>query len=155
MLWIGICVHPYTVIPVQVGGGYWGFWISGVDLSLCDTLYCHCWGSNPSWSTICFHMICVENDLASWYMLCMEYAATLTVIRLCRLGVDFGVLVLGVDLSLSDVVMSLSRPQQASDWIPDPYWMYSSALWLCCAWAHGATHTVICLCRLGVDFGVF
>ncbi len=23
MLWMGICVHPYTVIPVQVVGKFW------------------------------------------------------------------------------------------------------------------------------------
>jgi hypothetical protein len=37
---------------------------------------------------------------------------------------------LGADLSPSDVVMSLLRLQQASDWIPHPYWMYTK--YQCC-----------------------
>ncbi len=47
---------------------------------------------------------------------------SLTLICLGRSGVDFEVL--GVDLCWCDVVMSLLRLQQASDWIPHPYWMY-------------------------------
>ena len=79
---------------------------------------------------------------------------SLTLIRLCRSGVDFGVL--GVDLSWCDVVMSLLRLQQASDWIPHPYWMYTKCFGtlICCVWAYGATLTVMSLCRSGVDFGV-
>jgi hypothetical protein len=82
------------------------------------------------------------------------YGSTLTVIRLCRSGADFGVL--GVDLSKCDVIMSLLRLQQASDWIPYPYWMYTKCfdILICCVWAYGSTLTVIRLCRLGVDFGV-
>jgi hypothetical protein len=67
-------------------------------------------------------------------------------------GLDFGVS--GVDLSPSDGVMSLLRLQhQASDWIPDPYWMYTKCFGDFCVWAYGTTLTVICLCRLGEDFG--
>jgi hypothetical protein len=36
MLWMGIWVHPYTVMPVQVRGG--GFWIIGVWASPNDVV---------------------------------------------------------------------------------------------------------------------
>jgi hypothetical protein len=35
MLWMGICLHPYTVVPVQVRGG---FWTIGVGLSPSDVV---------------------------------------------------------------------------------------------------------------------
>ena len=64
---------------------------------------------------------------------------------------------LGVDLSLSDVVMSWLRLQQASDWTPHPYWMYTKcvgSIW--CEWAAGSTLTLLgLLCRWGADFGVW
>ncbi len=88
-------------------------------------------------------------------MLCMgiwghHYIHTL----LCKSEVNFGVL--GVDLSLYDVVMSLLRLQQASDWTPHPYWIYTKPFGtlICCVCANGATPTVMHLCRSGVDFGV-
>jgi len=73
---------------------------------------------------------------------------------LCRSGVEFWDL--RVDLSRYDVVMSLLRLLQASDWIPHPYWMYTKPFGtlICCVWAYGATLTVIHLCRCGVGFGV-
>ncbi len=27
MLWMGIWVHPYTVLPVQVGPKFWKIWV--------------------------------------------------------------------------------------------------------------------------------
>ncbi len=67
--------------------------------------------------------------------------------------VDFGDF--RVDLSPSDVVMSWLRLQQASDWTPHPYWMYTkcfrSLRW--CEWPYEFTLTLIGLCRWGADFG--
>jgi hypothetical protein len=54
--------------------------------------------------------------LICWGLTC---GSTLTVLGLCRSGVDFKVF--GVDLSPFNVKMSLLRLQQASDWIPHPY----------------------------------
>ena len=55
----------------------------------------------------------------------------------------------------SDVVMSWLRLHQASDWIPHPYWMYTkcfrSLRW--CEWPYEFTLTLIGLCRWGADFG--
>ncbi len=74
---------------------------------------------------------------------------------LCKSGVDFGFW--GVDLSPCNVVMSWMRLQQASDWIPHPYWMYTKCFGtlICWVWAYGATLTVIRLWRSRVDFGVW
>ena len=84
-----------------------------------------------------------------------ESTLTLTLLGLCRWGTDFGLL--GVHLSLRDVVVVTSwlRLQQASDWIPHPYWMYAkcfrSLRW--CEWPYEFTLTLIGLCRWGADFG--
>jgi hypothetical protein len=53
------------------------------------------------------------------------YGSTLilTLLHTCTSGWWF--LFFGVDLSLIDVVMSWLRLQQASDWTPHPYWMYT------------------------------
>ena len=73
-----------------------------------------------------------------------------------HLQVGGGVGVLGVDLSPNDIVASLLRLQQASDWISHPYWMYTKCfgILICCVWAYEGTLTVIRLCRSRVDFGV-
>jgi hypothetical protein len=73
-----------------------------------------------------------------------------------HLQVGGGVGVLGVDLSPNDIVASLLRLQQASDWISHPYWMYTKCfgILICCVLAYEGTLTVIRLCRLRVDFGV-
>ena len=81
------------------------------------------------------------------------YGCTLTLLRLCRLGVDFRKL--GVGLSPSDVVMSWLRLQTPVDCIPHPYHMYTKCFstLICCEWAYGSTLTLLCLCRSGVvDF---
>ena len=85
-------------------------------------------------------------------MLCMgiwDHPYTYSDAPLCRSGVDFEVL--RVDPSRYDVVMSLLRLLQASDWIPHPYWMYTKPFGtlICCVWAYGSSLTVIRLCRSG------
>ena len=69
----------------------------------------------------------------------------------------------GVLLSLRDVVIVMSwvRLQQASDWIPHPYWMYAKCfgtlIW--CEWSYGSILTLLGICAgweigfvfLGVD----
>ncbi len=75
--------------------------------------------------------------------------------HLCRSGLDFGVS--GVDLSQCDVVISLLRPQQASDWNAHPYdWILCNVFWyldMLCMGIYRTTLTVIRLCRSRVDFG--
>ena len=62
-----------------------------------------------------------------------------------HLQVGGGVGVLGVDLSPNDIVASLLRLQQASDWISHPYWMYTKCFGtvICCVWAYGAALTML------------
>ena len=54
------------------------------------------------------------------------YGPTLTLLRLCRSGVDFRII--GVGPSPSDVVMSWLRLQTPMDCIPHPYHMYTKCL---------------------------
>ena len=91
-----------------------------------------------------------------WYlgMLCMgiwDHPYSDTPLQVAGGFWDYG----GRPESPCDVVMSLLRLHQASDWIPHPYWMYTKCCGtlICCVWAYGATLTVIRLCRLGMDFG--
>jgi hypothetical protein len=80
------------------------------------------------------------------------YGSTLTLISLCRWGADL--VFFGVDLSPSDVVMSWSRLQQASDWIPHPYWMYAKCfgtlIW--CEWSYGSTIYTVRHVQVGAVF---
>ena len=87
-------------------------------------------------------------------LICCEwaYGCSLTLLRLCRLGVDFRKI--GLELSLSDVVMSWLRLQTPVDCIPHPYHMYTKCLitLICRGWAYGCALTLLRLCRSGVDF---
>jgi hypothetical protein len=92
-------------------------------------------------------------------LICCVWAcgATLAFIHLCRAGVDFEVL--GVDLSPYDVVMSLLRLQQASDWDPTSILDVYKAFWyldmLCIGiwiWGHPCIHAPLQV--RGVDFGI-
>ena len=80
------------------------------------------------------------------------YGSTLTVVCLCRSGVDFWDF--GVDLSLSDDVMSWLRLKPLLECIPHPYDMYTKCFstLICYEWVNGSTLTLVCLCRSGVDF---
>ena len=52
MLWMGIWVHPYMVIPVQVGAKFWKI---GVRQSP-NVLWCHAWGCKPPLSASHIHI---------------------------------------------------------------------------------------------------
>ena len=80
------------------------------------------------------------------------YGCTLTLLRLGRLGADYRKI--GVGQSLSDVVMSWLRLQTCLECIPHPCHMYTKCFstLICCGWAYGSALTLLCLCRLGVDF---
>ena len=80
------------------------------------------------------------------------YGCTLTLLRLCRSGVDFRKIELSP--SPSDVVMSWLRLQTRTDCIPHPCHMYTKCFstLICCGWAYGCTLTLLRLCRSGVEF---
>ena len=80
------------------------------------------------------------------------YGFALTLLCLCRLGVEFGKI--GVGQSLSDVVMSWLRLQTCLECIPHPNHMYRQCFstLICCGWAYGSALTLLCLCRSGVEF---
>ena len=106
---MGIWVHPYTVTPVRVGVDFRkiGAWLNPSDvvkswLRLQKASECI---PHPYWMyTKCFSTL-IWCD--------RSYGSTLTLLGMCRWGVGF--FFWGVDLSLSDVVMSWLRPQEASD----------------------------------------
>jgi len=81
------------------------------------------------------------------------YGCTLTLLRLCRSGVDFRKIELSP--SPSDVVMSWLRLQTHLECIPHPCHMYTKCFstLICHGWAYGCTLTLLCMRRLGVYFG--
>ncbi len=149
---MGIWDHPYRCTPLCRSRVDFG--VLGVDLSpwCCNVMVEATTGFrlDPAFILYWMYTKCF-GTLICWVW---AFGATLPVIRLCRSGVDFGFW--GVDLSPCNVVMSWMRLQQASDWIPHPYWMYTKCFGtlICCVWAYGATLTAVSLCRSRVDFGV-
>ena len=84
------------------------------------------------------------------------YGCTLTLLHLCRSGVDFRKIELSPP-SPSDVVMSWLRLQTCLECIPHPCHMYTQCFstLICCGWAYGCTITLLRLCtRSGVDFRI-
>ncbi len=88
-------------------------------------------------------------------MVIWSHGSTPYTVSHLQLGGEVGFVFLGVDLSLSDVVMSWLRLQQASDCIPHPIWMYTKCfgalIW--CEWSCGSNLTLLGLCRWGAYFG--
>jgi hypothetical protein len=146
ILWMGIWVPPYTVMPVQVGSGR----KTGVGRSLSDVVM--------SWLRLQTHLESMPHPF-HMYTKCFDtlichgwaYVCALTLFCLCRLGVDFRKI--GVSRSLSDVVMSWLRLQTCLECIPHPCHMYTKCFstLICCGWAYGSALTLFCLCRSGVD----
>jgi hypothetical protein len=85
MLWMGIWVHPYTAIPVEVGAKFLkiGVWVNPNDVGVSWLRLQEASDSipHPYWMyTMCFHtLIC-----CGW-----AYGCTLTLI-LVQVGVNFG-----------------------------------------------------------------
>ncbi len=92
----------------------------------------HCWGSKPPWAASHIHIIFIQSVLAPWYAVDEHIRCTVTLLHLCKLGVDFRKI--GVGLSRSDVVMSWLRLQTPVDCIPHPYHMYTKCFstLICC-----------------------
>jgi hypothetical protein len=61
---------------------------------------------------------------------------------------------IGVDLRASDIVKSWPRLKPPVEYISYPYWMYTKCFItvICYGCAYGSTLTMLCLCRMGVDF---
>ena len=117
MLWMGIWVHRHCY---ACAGWGWIFGDNGVDLSPSDVVM--------TWLKLQTHMDCCPhpywiNTMCFTILICYEwvYWSTLTLLCLCRLGVD----IRGYwgSLSLSDVVMSWLRLKPPVECIPHPYWM--------------------------------
>ncbi len=86
MLWMGIWVHPYTVIPVQVGTKFWKI---GVRRSSNDVAV--------SWLRLYIpHQYWMYIKCLSTFICCgWAYGCTLSLLYLCTWGPNFGKLWLG------------------------------------------------------------
>ncbi len=150
MPWMGTWVHPHTaalVCPVGLDFRKNGVWLSLSDVVMWWLRLQTTVDDIPlpyDMYTKCFiTLVC-----CGW-----AYGSTLTLLRMCRWGVDFRKIETG--LSPSDVVMSLFRLQTHLKCIPLPYHMYTKCFstLLCCGWAYGSTLTLLCLCRWGWILG--
>ena len=92
-------------------------------------------------------IIGIKSILASYYAVEGNMGAPLTLLCLCRSGVDFRKI--GLSPSPSDVVMSWLRLQTCLECIPHPCHMYIQCFstLICCGWAYGCTLTLLHLCR--------
>ncbi len=57
ILWMGIWVHPYTVMPVQVG---LSFWKNGLRRLSPSDFWCHSWGYKSPLTASHIHIICIK-----------------------------------------------------------------------------------------------
>ena len=147
MLWMGIWVHPYAVIRVQVGVSCRenGVWPSLYDvvvswLRLQTPIDCI---PHPYWMyTKCFSTL----RCCGW-----AYGCIIIAVIHVQVGVDFREN--GVWPSLYDVAVSWLRLQTPIDCIPHPYWMYTKCLSTlrCCGWAYGYPYRCI-TCAGGGEF---
>jgi hypothetical protein len=159
MLFIGILGHPCSDTPLQVGLDFGILWVDcWPGVSRCDVIMSKlrlqqssdCWIPHTYWMyTKCFGtLICYLQ--ANW--------ATLAVVRLCRLGLDFGIL--WVDcVYLWAHVMSWCQSWGYNSLQTESHIHIGCIQSVLAPWyavyAYGATLAVIpCLCRLGVDFGI-
>jgi hypothetical protein len=80
------------------------------------------------------------------------YGSALTLLHLCRSGVDLRKI--GLSPSTSDVVLSWLRQQTHLECIPHPCHMYTKCfgILLCCGWACVCALTMLGLCRSEVEF---
>ena len=149
MLWMGIWVYPYTVMPLHVRGWFSDNWGRAEPEHVA-----------MSWLRLQTPVDCIPHPYCmykKWFstLICCEwaYGCTLTLLCLCRSGVDFRKT--GVGLSLSDVVMTWLMLQTPVDCIPHPYCMYKKYLstLICCGWAYGCTLTLLRLCGSGWILG--
>ncbi len=126
MSWLRLLVdcipHPYHIYVLHLCRSGVDFKIIGVWASLSDVAM--------SWLRIQTPMDCIPHPYHI-YTKCFStliccgwaYGSTLTLLRLCRSGVDFRII--GVGLSPSDVVMSWLRLKTPIHCIPHPYHMYT------------------------------
>jgi hypothetical protein len=63
MLWVGMWVHHFTGIPVQMGAKFWKI---GVRWSP-NVLWCHGWGCRPPLTASCIHIRSIQSVKAPSY----------------------------------------------------------------------------------------
>jgi hypothetical protein len=99
MLWMGICVHPYIVIPVQGGGQIWKNW---GEVEVEYKLRCHDVMVEPVSTSILDICEMFEHLI----MLSLEIWAHPYTVTPAKVGPDLGLLGAGLVLSKNDAMMS-------------------------------------------------
>ena len=143
-MWRGIWGHPlpYTVSLVQVRVDFKENW-GGAEPKQCCNVMVEATNLHRLYPK---SMSYVYTQCFSTLICCgWAYGCTLTLLRLCRSGVEFG----NIELSPSprDVVMSWLRLQTCLECIPHPCHMYTQcfSILICCGWAYGCTlHCYVC-----------
>jgi hypothetical protein len=115
---MGIWVHPYAVIRVQVGVS---FWENGVWPSLYDVVV--------SWLRLQTPIDCIPHPYWMYTkcfstLRCCGWAYGYIIIAVLHVQVEVNLRKNGVWPSLYFVVVSWLRLQTPIDCIPHPYWMY-------------------------------
>jgi len=128
---------PLTLLRLWRGGVYFGklLWLSWSDVVIL-------WLSLQTPVKCIPHPYHMYTKFFSTLVCCgWAYGCTLTLLRLCRSGVNFRKI--GVGRGLSDVVMSWLRLQTCLESIPIPYHMYTKrfSILICCGWAHSHEST--------------
>jgi hypothetical protein len=141
MLWMGIWVHPYAVLHVQVGVNLRG---NGVWPSLYDVAV--------SWLRLQTPIDCIphpywmfEKCFSTLRCCGWAYGYALMPYYMCRWGWILGKM----------GYVSCLRLQTPKDCIPHPYWMYTKRVSTlrCFGWAYGYTLMPYYMCRWGRIWG--
>jgi hypothetical protein len=137
MLWMGIWVHPYAILHVQVGVNLRenGVWPSLYDVAV-------------SWLRLQTPKDCIPHP---YWM----YKKCLSTLRCCGWALGVNLRENGVWPSLYDIVWSWLRLQTPIYCIPHPYWMYTKhfSTLRCYGWAYGYTLMLYYMCRWGWIWG--
>ena len=149
--WYFMNKHIYTVTPVQVGGGFFGFFCWRPEPVWCCNVMVENWTphgehSAPIWYVykLFWHLDMAED----WHIMVPPY-----IFRSVKVGGGFSGYWGGPEpVWCNDVMVKIKSPVEC---IPHPYYMYTKcfSILMCWGFACGSTPTTVFgLCRSGVDF---
>ena len=132
MLWMAIWVHPYTVIPVQVGMKCWTIWGNGWPWI---TLWCHGWGCNTQRPKDCIphsYYICITSNWTPWYAVDGHIGAPLHCCTCHGRVAYFGQLQLGVRQTFRCFAVMAEAVNQ--HWVHPTFILYVKCNWTPWPW---------------------
>jgi hypothetical protein len=153
MQWMGIWVHPYAVIRVQVGVSFRknGVWPS------CMMLWCHGWGCKPPLTASHIHTGCIQSVLAPWDAVDGHIMGTpLCRNTLFRWGWILGKMGFGWACMMLQCHCWGCKPPLTASHIHIGCIQSGLAFSTlrCCRWAYGYTHMPENIVEVGVNFRV-